>query len=271
MKKLTPDEVKQVQLDMLEYLDGLCRSKNIEYTLIGGSLLGAIRHKGFIPWDDDIDIALKRDQYELLIQELSKENGGYALTHFSNAKVYQPFAKISDKRTIVKSYLDHMYEGIGIYIDIFPYDLLPAGEENRKTFVQNVFKRAEDLASTDFPAYASGSKWYYALARLFLRFPRFLKYHGKNQEVAKNLDIYMQQYNNSNSKEIAYLSSRYMLKEHFPKEIFEEYEDVKFEHLTVRKIKNHDVYLSQLFGEYMQLPPEKERVDHSYYKWYWKD
>ncbi|MCT0016666.1 LicD family protein [Lactococcus lactis subsp. lactis] len=270
MKELTTEEVRECQLSILKYIDQICRENKIEYTLIGGSLLGSIRHGGFIPWDGDIDIALRREQYEKLMPILSQKNENFELHYYKNNIDYQNYAKLYDNRTILKSNRDQMYNGrIGVHVDIFPYDKLPEGEENRKRFMKEVFKKSEALAATGFPAYISGTKWYYQFARVFLRLPLFLKYHGKNHEVAEEMDQLMKKYENIDAKELAFLSSKYFDKEHFPKEIFDEYEDIKFEGLKVRKIKNHEIYLKQLFGDFMKLPPEKDRKDHDFYHWYW--
>ena len=271
MEKMSQVEIREVQLGILDFIDAICRENKIEYTLIGGSLLGSIRHGGFIPWDGDIDIALRRDQYEKLIPLLSKPHGNFELHYYKNNIDYQNYAKLFDNRTLLKSFRDQMYNGrIGVHVDVFPYDKLPEGAEKRKQFMKDVFRRSEALAATGFPAYISGTKWYYQFARIFLRLPLFLKYHGKNRELAEEMDAFMQSYGNTEASELAFLSSKYFDKEHFPKEIFDEYEDVQFEHLTTRKIKNHGTYLKQLFGDFMQLPPEKDRVDHEFYHWYWK-
>jgi len=203
---------------------------------------------------------------------LGEGEGGYKLHYYKNNLDYQNFAKLYDNRTILKSFADQMYNGrIGVHVDLFPMDALPEDKEEQKAFKKEVFSKAENLTATGFPAYISGSKWYYQLARVFLRFPKFLMHHGKNREVAEELDQFMQKYNDSDAKEIGFVSSKYFEKEHFPRGIFDDYEDVAFEHLTVKKIKDHESYLGQLFGDYMQLPPEKDRVDHEYYHWFWKD
>ncbi|WP_270745157.1 LicD family protein [Lactococcus petauri] len=273
MEELTVNEMRTCQLNILEYIDKVCKENHIEYSLIGGSLLGSIRHGGFIPWDDDIDVMFRRDEYNRFISLFTSElnSGNYELWHYSKRETYQPFAKLYDNRTILGKSLDHMWTNIGVHVDIFPYDALPSKENERILFMKHMQKRAEDLVSTGFPAFVSGSKWYYVAARLFLRLPRFINYHGKNKEIASSYDNESQKYFNSDAEEMGFLASKYFEKEHFPRSIFSEYEDIKFENLSVRKIKDHDTYLTQLFGNYMQLPPENKRITHDFYQWYWKD
>lgn len=271
-KRMSETEIRTVQLEMLAYIDKLARENGIEYSLGGGSLLGAIRHQGFIPWDDDIDIMLDRSNYEKLLIVLKKqENEDYKLLHYSTEKNFLPFAKLYHTGTEFISKTDKMHPWTGLFIDIFPMDRLPASVEERETFFKFVHSGTENLISSSFPEYTSDSKLIYSLARLFLRFPRFLRYHGKTREVAEEVDRRMQKYDQDPVPYIGFTDSRYRLKECFPLEIFSEYEDVAFEQLTARKIKDHQTYLKQLFGgNYMELPPLSQRRAHSYYTWYWK-
>jgi lipopolysaccharide cholinephosphotransferase len=99
--------------------------------------------------------------------------------------------------------------------------------------------------------------------------PQHLKNRGNYRVLAQEVDEFMQKYNNSDNQLLSYLYTGYK-KAIFPKHIWLEYEDVQFEHITARKLKDHDAYLTRQYGDYMQLPPESERVNHSYYKWFWK-
>lgn len=272
MNKLLIDEIKKIELELLVLVDKVCRENNIEYSLGGGSLLGSVRHKGFIPWDDDIDIMLTRKNYDKLIKILSLQNEA-ELWHYSIKETFQPYAKLCNKQTYqAKAGLDFLWPKIGVNIDIFPMDYMPAKEEKRVQFMHEAQHKAEILYSTSFPAFVSGSKWYYSLARLFLRGPKFLRYHGKNRQVAKEVDDFMAKYQSDpNATQIGFLASRYFDKEHFSSIIFEKYEDVQFENLNVRKIVDHDSYLRQIHGDYMQLPPENQRINHDYVTFYGKE
>ncbi|MCL2112333.1 MAG: LicD family protein [Streptococcaceae bacterium] len=271
MEEMNIEEIKNIQLGLLDFLDKFCRKNNIEYSLAGGSLLGAVRHQGFIPWDDDIDILLVRKEYEKLVQLLQEVPEPYHLHHYKTDQVFQPFSKFYDTRTLLRSKRDQMYNGrIGVHVDIFPYDVMPENVEQREKFIKEVLNLQENMTATAFPAFISGSKWYYQLIRLFLRFPRFVKYHGKSRELSETTNKFMQQYEDTDMKERGWLASRYIQKEHFPREIFDIYEDTHFEQLVVRKIKNHDIYLKQLYGDYMKFPPQSQRFYHSFYKWFWK-
>lgn len=273
MKKMSVEEIREVQLAMLAYIDKTARENNIEYSLGGGSLLGAMRHKGFIPWDDDIDLMVKRDDYEKLMMVLGQsENNDYKLLHHSVERNLWPFSKLYHTKSQYLSQTDRIHPWTGIFIDIFPMDKLPESMEERQKFFKKVHNAAANLMCTTYPNFASGSRKLYAFVRLILGIPRYALYHGQAKKRAEIADQIMGTYNNQEVPYIGYTDSRYRLKEFFPVEVFSKYEDVSFEHLTVRKIKNDHVYLNQLYGEnYMELPPENKREDHSYYTWYWKE
>ncbi len=273
MKEVTEKELRETQLKMVVYIDEVCRKHNIDYSLGGGSLLGAIRHKGYIPWDDDIDLMLTRKNYEALLTQLMEELPSYySLIYYKVRETYLPFAKLYDNRTGFTSLLDTLNKGTGIFVDIFPMDIMPENAEERENFKKQVQQGAIKLVTSSSRglSYASASKWYYFLGKMILWLPSHLKNAGKNRDIAEQVDCLMQKYENTSADGIGYVYSGYKT-EYFPREIFIDYEDVEFENFQFRKIKNHDCYLTTLYGNYMQLPPENKRVNHSYYKWYWKE
>jgi lipopolysaccharide cholinephosphotransferase len=273
MREISEKELREIQLGMLEYVDKVCRENDIEYTLAGGSLIGAMRHGGYIPWDDDIDIELTRTNYEKLIAQLmDKLPDYYSLIYYKVHPAYLPFAKIYDNRTEYTSKIDTLNRGTGVFLDIFPMDILPDNEQERADFKKEFLKKAIQLTASNPNGldFASASKKLYFWGKLVLWMPQHLKYKGQSRVLAEKLDDFMQKYAMSDNNLVSYLYTGYK-NAIFPKEIWEEYEDVQFEHLTARKLKNHDAYLERQYGDYMQLPPENERVNHSYYHWYWKE
>ena len=117
MKKITPEEIKKIQLDLLIQFAEFCKKNNLYYCLAYGTLLGAIRHKGFIPWDDDIDVIMPRPDYEKFCKLVAEKK---IATSLQNNSTY-PFVKIIDTRTLVRERFAQKEE-VGIWIDVFVLD-----------------------------------------------------------------------------------------------------------------------------------------------------
>lgn len=131
MTKLSDDEVKKLSVEILRKVSQFCEQHGICYSLAYGTLLGAVRHKGFIPWDDDIDIMMPRGEYEKFLECFNDEDGRYKVWSSSIDKNYPyPFAKIEDRKTVVN---ELGYDKLGVAIDLFPIDMIPAdGKEAEK-------------------------------------------------------------------------------------------------------------------------------------------
>lgn len=146
MRAMTLEEMKAVELEIMDEIDAICRQHGLTYFLGYGSVLGAVRHGGFIPWDDDMDVIMPRDDYEQLIAHFDKwrTSKNYALTFCRNdTSVYQ-FVKIIDTRTSVKErYVSASYK-TGVWVDIFPLDGIP--KDTKRVFRRNA--RAHCVAGT---------------------------------------------------------------------------------------------------------------------------
>ncbi len=123
-KILELDELKQVQLGIMDFVDRFCRTNDIRYFITAGTLIGALRHKGYIPWDDDIDIVMLRDDYEKFIRLMAMSDGRYKVEAFgTNNDCTYAFAKVYDDTTIFyQGYEGKKQKLIGINIDVFPLD-----------------------------------------------------------------------------------------------------------------------------------------------------
>ncbi|PCS00436.1 LicD family protein [Lactococcus fujiensis] len=272
MKEITKEELKTIQLEIISYVDSLCRQHQIEYSISAGTLLGAVKYRGYIPWDDDIDIMLTRPNYEKLLHLLSSNlPQNLSLLYFKVQPTFLPMSKLYDNRTFYRSSLDKLNNQTGIFIDIFPIDSLPNNEKEGERFKQAVRKEVTNLTSTRAGlAYASSEKLIYSLAKSVLWLPAHLHYRGKNMLLAEKVDALMQKYNNQGTLFCNYVFSPPKKTAYFPKLIFKSYEDIHFENLILRKITNHKPYLDELYHSW-QLPPKKRDIkNHAYYHWYWK-
>ena len=260
---LTKEKCRERQLAILSEVAKLCDKFSIQYSLAYGSLIGAVRHKGFIPWDDDIDILLLRKDYERLKNELKKQKDVpwmEMLEEATEVNVF-PYIKVIDNRTLVKA--DDNNASHGIWIDVFPIDNLPDNPLVRKLFLYKcVLKRAMVLSSiTDFSSQNLGKK---AIVKKFLC--HVVRVIGQ-KKVVESYNRTVVRYENKDTKYVGCLSSAYIEKESMERSVYEGTVPLEFDGHTFSCLKNYDRYLSHLYGSYMQLPPEEKRKTHEIIAW----
>lgn len=264
MKKLSNDEVKQVELDILSYVDRFCGEHNLKYIINYGTLIGAVRHGGFIPWDDDIDISMPRDDYEMLITKFPK-NGRYKILDYrSNNNYYNNFIKIIDtKTTIVDNRNDKTYES-GLFIDIFPMDRFNDLKVVDKTYNLESFKL---LSFSKHHNIVYGDSIIKDMIRSTCWF--FLK-PVSPRYFAGRIEKIIEKYKCQNGKYIGLLASKFKEKEVLLFDPFEEIIEMSFEDLRLKAPKEYDKLLRQYYGDYMEFPPVEKQVNphelDAYYK-----
>lgn len=256
MKELSLREQQLILLDILKYFDGVCRKHNIKYTLCGGTLIGAIRHKGFIPWDDDIDIYITREEYEKFKKVWDKEkNDYYILTdtedpnHISGGFV----PKLYDNRTLVSDTIRGISHGL--FMDIFVLDNIPDNvgriiSRMLSKYRINLFKfdRVKGKANNmnihfiKRLIYLLLSKVYFSIMMIILKTIRY-KYRNKTKTLLPIYDIGIG------------IDKNIIPSYYFSDFILADFEGEKFP-----VIAKYDEQLRKYYGDYMQLPPEEERV-----------
>ena len=250
MKEITElKEIQDLEMDILVKVDKFCRDNSIVYYLDGGTLLGAVRHKGFIPWDDDIDIYMPRPDYERfkLLFSKRKEKQDLELVTWDTKTFYgRPMAKIIDTRTELIETKYHGDDPIGAFIDVFPLDGVP---DNR---ILHFFHE----------------KYMHALKRmLYLKaiYPKSLPISTKT--ISKMMETSAKSTDYHKACRITCYASFF---KEFEKNWFDEIVELQFGPILALAPKGYDQILTTLYGDYMKLPPEEQRIPHHDYTLLWK-
>lgn len=261
MKKVTLSEMRQLQLRILDCIHEYCMANNIRYSLGGGSLLGAIRHKGFIPWDDDVDVMMPRSDYERFISGFCGKYEHCIVHHWRYDKAYNNlFAKVYDDRTI----LQERNIRTGVYVDVFPLDGLPPIERHKKYHIEYMIKTWFGwIWTTPF----KNRTWKLKLFTLIFFPLGFLRNITHYQEYAED---FMMKYDFDSSECAGCVVGTYGMKEYMSGNTFRKYIDVDFEGRKLKAIAAYDDYLAKHYGDYMKWPPKEEQISRHTYKCWWK-
>ena len=262
MTLLNNNQIKNIQLEILKTLTDYCDKNNLICYLSGGTMLGAIRHKGFIPWDDDIDLNMPRPDFEKLISLRNAEDfpEHLKLLDCYNSKDYiYPFVKIIDDRTYINEDEDYNDRTSGIWLDIFPMDSCPEDDDEYKKLCKKMIflKHCIYLSSIKF---FKGVNIFKAIVKI--PFQLISKIIGGNR-IANYINRIAKQYKYGNTKYTGCLIWGYGTRERFLSAGYEKPVKAEFEGYEFDIPSNYDVYLRALFGDYMTLPPIEERVGHN--------
>lgn len=272
-KEMTIKECQAVSLEILKMVTDICEKMSFRYFLIYGTLIGAVRHRGFIPWDDDVDIMMPRPDYDQLLIYLKLHISEYSHLQIFNREECSQYpymiARISDDRYEIIMENEKPY-GMGIFIDIYPYDGL--GNTEREALYYGL--KGDRLSSMCYQS----TRLHFAIEnttsafRKLIKLPVFLiaKLYGKNffQNQLEQLSRIKKYDSSIYVGCIVWLSGGW--KDIFLRKWFDEYTLLRFEKYKFRVPRFYDEVLRHSYGDYMQLPPEEERIGHHYYKVYKK-
>ena len=259
MKTLNLDEIKKIELDILLELQKVCDKHHLKLYLAGGSLLGAIRHQGFIPWDDDIDVSLPRPDYMKLIHLQDEFPKHLKLVCYENGTDSYPFMKLIDTRTKVKEKYMQEDASSALWVDIIPVDGLPTQVEA----IEKIYKKANFYRKLLKLNWANPREGKTKLKRSLKRFViPFAKMYGIERCNKKILEqAYKVPY--EGAKKVGVITwGLYGKGEAMDKEAYLKSVDVSFEGYTFKSPSCYDEYLTGIYGDYMQLPPIEKRQTH---------
>lgn len=255
----------QADLEIVKQVVALCDKYGLMYYMLGGSMLGAIRHKGFIPWDDDIDLGMPRKDYERFLELAPKElSKNLKIVNYKTDESYRYY--ITRVQDVESKVMERRYASEGKYtflsIDIFPLDGTPNNKIARKWYCFKLLahRAMSSLHYKDFVS-TKNRNWKEALfVWLVLKLPtdKMFNFH---KELDK-CDRMLKKYPMEKSRYTGNMMGAYRTKELIPTSWYGDSSFYDFEGIKLRGIKEYDSYLKQLYGDYMQLPPEEKRRIH---------
>ena len=263
--KLTSKEIRNLQLcefECLKEIKRICEKNSIPYFLIGGTLIGAVRHKSFIPWDDDVDVGMLRKDYDTFLEvaqkDINKEKFFLQTTETENGCCDYEIARVRLNGThLVENHRENLPLHDGFFVEIMAYDDLPK-EKKKCIFYSNYFKYMKKILGIrkGYRYLVTNNirkrKLFYFVANLTRIIP-FKILHNK----MKNYHL---KYYETNSEKVFLLAGAYnCFKESHLRETVSEYTKLEFEGELFNVPKNYDTFLREQYGDYMQLPPEKKR------------
>ena len=271
-RKIELNEIQGFELDVLLKLINYLEENNISYCTSGGTTLGAIRHKGFIPWDDDIDLFIPRKDYDRLL-DISKGVliDGYVSIKSPGDKNYAyPYAKACNENTIINERnISQDRFKTGIFVDIFPLDklynsrFLSALKNIRMFWLTNMLNTAAGNInlSKKFSA-----RWWF---KEFLSAIQFVPSKIITTErIARYIDNYCKRQMNKDCRYIGCtVSYSGINRSRFKKEWFDEFIDGEFEGHKIKNPIGYDAFLKQFYGDYMKLPPKEQQIMHGFDAW----
>ena len=256
LKKLTLRDLQLNGLNILVEVASFCKKNDIRYYLSGGTLLGAVRHEGFIPWDDDIDICMPRPDYEKFVRTFQSDEGlevsSYSLQNFD-----APYAKVYDKSIKIKAKYDR--KPTYLWIDIMPVDGLPDSLDETK----KIYKMVEQYRKIYFWLTKKiGNERNILRTYIKYIFKPLVKIYGYKRAV-NNIEKVAQAIPYNDAKYVGAITwGLYGIGERMKKSEFEKSVSVKFENHTFTTFSCWDSYLTNLYGDYMVVPPPEKRKTH---------
>lgn len=262
MRSIDTTELKALQMEILDYVHKFCVKNHIKYSLACGTLIGAVRHGGFIPWDDDIDIMLPRVDFEKLVAQWNNSAHPYIFHCIEKGNNFGfPYGKISNPLTIMN---DAGFKNMGVNIDVFSIDGV-VDMEDFNTRHQQVLDEYLEMSYVNRSLSGSLN----TIIRNLIR--RIQHYPNTPAKVAKKISMIAQMKNKENCQYLFEMVAGRLYKAPFLASSFDEVKLMKFEDREYNVLVGYDNYLTCMFGDYMKLPPVEKQVSHHNFEAWWKE
>ena len=270
MKELSLSEIQEIELKILLEFHSVCENNGFSYSLGGGTLLGAVRHNGFIPWDDDVDVMMPRPDYDRFLEYCYNNETPFQLISYESEKKYNDlFVKLFNPKTKIIDEVNCRDYEIGVYIDVFPLEGLGNSEkEALRIFRKTSFDR-EVLNATAWKRFFR-SKTHSILLEPVRLFFFIVSRFANPKKLLERIDRENKRHSFEMAEYAGCVCGSYREREIMPAKTFREYSKLEFEGQLLFGISDYASYLTKHYGDYMQLPPEEKRQTHHTYKAYLK-
>lgn len=252
MRRVNEQELRERQMGVMDVFHNFCVKHNLRYSLAWGNLIGAIRHNGYIPWDDDIDVIMPREDYNYFITHFKDETFGLK-SPYNDKDFYLPYSALYDRRTLKKEavFVDPRFK-IGIDIDIFVLDYA----ENEKQ-VQKIRKKINK-----YILFRRIAAWPMEYRTNIIRKVGCRLFKNKANKYCRKIDKAWSKHLDKPHNLMFYASMFSKKYQIYPKDIFDELELRKYEDREYYIMKQYDLFLKKVFGDYMTPPPQSEQTTH---------
>lgn len=268
-KEMSIEEVRKIQISILDEIHSFCEKNGIRYFITAGTLIGAVRHKGYIPWDDDIDIVMLRDDYDRMVKEfnVAREDHFRLASHENDISIPYAFAKVYDNRTIFIE--NDTKNPIGINVDIFPLENITDNYSDAVKMMKKIKKYAKIVEIKNIVRAKKRSFIKKITLALLQGVTKIFSYKWCFKHIDK---IAKKHIDNKDSKYVAHaVTYAKGEREIVEREWFFDAVDLEFEGKLYKAPVGYDSYLRRLFGDYMQMPPKEQQVSHHFFKAYLKN
>lgn len=263
------DDLRQLQLEelkMTQLIIAICEKYDLDYFMMGGTLLGAKRHGGFIPWDDDLDIGLKRDDYERFMEVAEKElEAPYSIHHHKNdPKHIYPYIRIENSTIALRRENTKNKTIQKLWVDVFPLDGVPAGGFKRFRWEKTLYVLRGLRNLSCFDQLVNVNKSYVGIKKIIvsLALRTNVQTWFNTNKILYRIDNFLKSYAIDKYPEIGNPMGGHWFKEVYPKSYYETSVPMDFEGVPMKAPVEYEKILIQMYGNYNQLPKEEERNWH---------